>query len=175
MSDLAERKRKYIEHLLTLVTVLAVFVAFVSQSARITIITNSTRATTIESQPSALNQQLIYFGVLFVIAAFISYTFLLFDDKLTNKPNAKGRGRGTFMVSLILAASFAGIVEIALAYAFTGAAGGSLPLAYLILIVISAMFFAVFYVINRMLNLKEPPTKGAHEPTLDGENHEPLS
>lgn len=135
MSSLREKKLRFIEHLLTLGALLAVFLGFVTTSA-------------------SLRAILIYFGALFVLSALMSYTTLLFGRRPVD---SKWTRLSIFATNLLLGASFSAIILVAFADAFTGSASGNLVLAVAIAVALYTVVTLVYLLVGRVLNLDEEP------------------
>ena len=131
--DLAEKKLRYIEHLLTLGGLLAVFLGLALQS-------------------TAINRTLIFSGTNFSVAALLTYTVILFRDKPLKTRTEKIVNS---VVYSLLAASFSAIVFLAYAYAFTGAGAGDITATIVIVAVLTAVYFVLIAVITKVLSSED--------------------
>jgi hypothetical protein len=142
MTELEEKKRKFIEHLLTLGALLAVFLGLVTTS-------------------TDLIRLLIYFGTLFVITSLLSYAALLFGVKTPETRWTKLMVRSS---NLLLAGSFGGIILIAFVDAFQGSGAGSIVVAIAVLGAIYAVSILIYLLVAKLLNLEEPKSTDGKAP-----------
>lgn len=141
MTSLAERKQKFIEHLTTLGALLAVFLGFVADKA------------------SVLLTYTISVGLLFIISALCSYTVILFEDVL--KDRAKWVRLAADLAQTMLAVTFAALISLGVAIAFTLAfpSASNWIVVATTSVAFVAAFFSVYFLILKVLGLKEPETK----------------
>ncbi|MBI3859825.1 MAG: hypothetical protein HY296_06290 [Thaumarchaeota archaeon] len=131
MSNLGESP--FIEHLLTLGGLLAVFLGLSLQS-------------------NVINQPLIFMGTTFAVSALLTYTTFLFGEKPTK---SKVAGYLRIAIYSVLGGSFSGIVFLAYSYAFTGAGAGNIYEAVGIIGVLTALFFVLYRFILRVLEKQD--------------------
>lgn len=131
--SLASKKLRYIEHLLTLGGLLAVFLGLALQS-------------------NAINPTLVFAGTTFSVAALLTYTYLLFGKEPSH--SRISRIITSAMYSL-LAASFSGIVLLAYSYAFTGAGAGNLFATLVIFAVLATVYFVIIMLITKVLDRED--------------------
>ncbi len=159
MSELLKRQRKFIEFLVTIGSLLAVFLAIATQSTVINIVTNSTSTTHVTTQLIVASPLLIYWGVIFAISALLVYSKLLFPEVPIRM---RTRGRLPFFILVaIMAGSLAALVGMGLAYGLTGSADGNFPLAILITSVVVVLVLLLYYRIIQVLRVeqKEAPSE----------------
>jgi hypothetical protein len=169
---LAEKKRKYIEVLITVGSLLAVFLAIATQSNTITItnpsvmtVTRNSTIATITSNSTQtirtgvtinpLDQQIVLWGTLFSILAIALYGFYLFDEQSTRKTGLGTRISFAYLVG-ILAASLAILAGYGLIFGFTGSAPNNLPYALVIVGVVVGLILIVYLAVVRQLAREEP-------------------
>lgn len=92
--DWVRRKLKFLEILLTLGSLLAIFLGFIVQKA------------------SILLGPLVALGVLFIVSALVSYTALLFPELF----RAKWTKVGHWLGDAVMAASLAGLITLGASY-----------------------------------------------------------
>src|SRR5438128_6962606 len=133
MSDLNEKKQKFLEILLTLGSLLAVFLGFVVEKT------------------GALLNYLVAFGVAFTISALFAYAAGLFPERI----HGSFRREGVIISRFALAISFAGLVTIGTTFAFGLSIGGNTLDAQTTLVVGAAFFLSflgTYGLILRVMN-----------------------
>lgn len=177
MTVRVEKQRRFIEILITVGSLLAVFSAIVTQSTTVTITTapvtstvttNSTTtiittSSTITAKVGAAitgyNQQIIYWGVIFAIIALLTYSFFLFNDRPWN--GSKGRRIALAFYIAVLGASLALLAGFLLTFAFSGAAHGNLLFAIVISSILVGLILVLYYRIVQVLRLEDPDSSVA--------------
>jgi threonine/homoserine/homoserine lactone efflux protein len=138
---MSEKKQKFIESLLTLGSLLAIFLGFVT------------------NQFPFYLPYLVTFGVVFIVSAFISYTALIFNENIRNDTIR----RWVHFVNGILGLSFGGLVSIGFALALSQIQGTySAILVYVGAgTVLSISVLGTMFLIRRVMNLPDtPPDRG---------------
>ncbi|MGD0318939.1 MAG: hypothetical protein ABSB56_04525 [Nitrososphaerales archaeon] len=140
---LPEKKQKFIEVLATLGSLLAVFLGFI-----------------VEKVGGILLTYTIGFGVSFVVFGMISYTAVMFHDRISKKWQSWAN-----VAYLMFAISFGALVSLGTAVVLSLSIVGSLnwQTEAVASIIFAASFLGVYWVILKVLGLKEPSarTQGA--------------
>jgi hypothetical protein len=130
MSTLAERKQKFLEILLTLGSLLTVFLGFVIGK-------------------STILNLLVAFGLIFVVSSLLSYAAGLFPERVVSR-----RLRiGVRLAHGFLAVSFGGLVYVGVQGIVGGNAGIVTNLIAFVVSVVS--MWGVFRLVARVMNMKE--------------------
>jgi hypothetical protein len=187
MSRLVKKQRKFIETLLVAGSLLAVFLAVITQSTTITVTTapitstiirnsttatvtaNSTVAIHVGTAVTAYTQLVVYFGVMFTTALILIYSIFLFRDRPWGRPEGSWSKLPLGIFIAILGISFAALIFFLFVFAFTGYAHGNYDEALLVTLVLFALVFVVYGRIIQVLR-REDPAEPEAEPELE---HEP--
>jgi hypothetical protein len=138
LPDLNEKKQKFLEILLTLGSLLAIFLGFVVE------------------RTGVLLNWLVLFGVLFSVSSLFRYAASLFPEKVRD---LKGR-IGVVAANIGISASFSGLVSLGAAY-YLGLSISGNTLTNEQSVVVGAIFvlsfFGVYWLILEVLGMKEQP------------------
>ena len=172
--DEYERKLRFVEHILTLGSLLAVFLGFTlpSESSLTPAPTGNSTATTqtLAQQINSLHFELVVtFGVLFIVFALVTYALLLYRDHVTVDP--KRAKQIYFASSSLMTTFFGGLVVIGIVSGIIIKSNNILvddtTIGGLILLLIVLIVF-----VTRLLNLGEPnqpphppPSPTSQQPT----------
>ena len=133
VSNLNERKQKFLEMLLTLGSLLTIFLGFIGQE-------------------SPLLPFITSFGILFVASSLFSYAMFLFHDRIVQ---TRGIDIVIQLFQILLSLSFSALIVFGLTDAFTGAGANNTPLTIFIVATILGLFFVTYFFIAKILGLKE--------------------
>lgn len=139
MSVLREKKLRFIEILITVGSLLGVFLAFA-----------------VSSKITPLIQEIVWWGTTFSALSILIYSFLLFEHK-----PIKGWGMTisfTYFIA-VLGGSFAILVGYGYTIGFTGTAPDNIWLALAIVGVVIGLVLVVYYGVVRVLVRKESGTE----------------
>ncbi len=165
--DEYERKLRFVEHILTLGSLLAVFLGFTLPSESSLTPTpsgNSTATTqTLAQQINSLHFEIVItFGVLFIVFALLTYTLLLYRDRVVRFHNF---AKSMYVVSsYLMATAFSSLVVIGLVSGiiikFSNVWIADATIAAMIGFLIVLILF-----LGNLLNLREPNPPPLQPPT----------